>query len=162
MKNKADNKQTGRLGEDLAYRFLVKSGYSIIEQNYWKKWGEIDIVAKKNEKLHFIEVKCVSCLPAQAGEIMPNVSDLYVKVGEKTDYVSHETTKKDQFRPEDNVHQWKLERLSRTIQTYLLEKQVSGLPAQAGETEWQLDVITVYLDKKRLISRVKILENVII
>jgi Holliday junction resolvase-like predicted endonuclease len=62
----------------------------------------------------------------------------------------------DNFRPEDNLHTWKLQRLGRTIQIYLSEKSVSD------ETEWQFDVITVYIDKKRLISKIEIIENVIL
>jgi len=49
-----------------------------------------------------------------------------------------------------------LQRLARTIQVYLQEKNVSS------ETDWQFDVITVYIDKKRLISKVNILENVVL
>ena len=123
----------GDLGEDIACKFLEKKEFHIIERNYLKKWGEIDIIVKKEDKLHFIEVKSVSC------EISPNIS--------------HET---DKYRPEDNMHPWKLQRLSRTIETYLAENSVSR------ETEWQFDVISVYIDKKRLISRVFILENVIL
>jgi len=74
-------KKIGNLGEDIACRFLVKHGYSVLERNYWKKWGEIDIIAKKSKRLYFIEVKSVSC---------ENIAD-----------VSRET---DTYRPEENVH----------------------------------------------------------
>ncbi len=47
----------GDLGEDLACKFLLKKDFVIIERNYLRKWGEIDIIAKKNAKIHFIEVK---------------------------------------------------------------------------------------------------------
>jgi len=57
----------GDLGESLVCRYLENKGYSIIDRNYWKPWGEIDIIAKKNrffskkeEKLCFIEVKTVT------------------------------------------------------------------------------------------------------
>ena len=52
-----DNKDKGDLGENIACGFLKKEGYSIIEKNYRKKIGEIDIIARKNDILHFIEVK---------------------------------------------------------------------------------------------------------
>ena len=54
--------QTGEIGENIAVKFLVKHGYSILERNYTKKWGEIDVIAEKEGKLYFIEVKSVSRL----------------------------------------------------------------------------------------------------
>ncbi len=143
MNSGAKNKETGQIGEDIACRFLVKHGFSILERNYLKKCGEIDIVAKKGNKLHFVEVKSVSrACPAR--EINPEVP-----------------YNEDSFRPEDNLHPWKLQRLSRVIQIYLLEKDVS-LAGQADETEWQFDVITVYLDMKRRVSKVYLLEDIIL
>lgn len=43
--------------EKTACKFLQNSGYEILERNFKKKFGEIDIIAKKGEILHFIEVK---------------------------------------------------------------------------------------------------------
>lgn len=48
---------TGKLGEDLACAFLQKQGYKIIERNFQKKHGDIDIVALDSNTLVFIEVK---------------------------------------------------------------------------------------------------------
>lgn len=47
----------GKIGEDAACRFLKKNGYEILERNYQKTIGEIDIIAKKGELLSFVEVK---------------------------------------------------------------------------------------------------------
>ena len=56
MKNKI-----GKLAEDLASEFLKKQGYKIIERNfYFKKFGEIDIIALKENFLNFIEVKSLT------------------------------------------------------------------------------------------------------
>jgi len=68
------SRKTGDLGESIACRFLINKGFSIVERNYLKKWGEIDIIAKKDGKAHFIEVKSVSCPPARnarAGRAVP-------------------------------------------------------------------------------------------
>ena len=46
-----------RLGEDLAAVFLQKKGYKIIERNFRKGYGEIDIIAQKKGILVFVEVK---------------------------------------------------------------------------------------------------------
>ncbi|MBU3947618.1 MAG: YraN family protein [Proteobacteria bacterium] len=47
----------GKEGETLAALHLKKQGYKIIEQNYRTKLGEIDIIAKDNNTLVFVEVK---------------------------------------------------------------------------------------------------------
>ena len=50
--------EVGRLGEQEAADYLVKKGYKVIERNYRKKWGELDIVAKAPDRtLVFVEVK---------------------------------------------------------------------------------------------------------
>ncbi len=48
---------TARLGEDLATDFLRKQGYKILERNFRKGYGEIDIIALDHGVLVFIEVK---------------------------------------------------------------------------------------------------------
>ena len=48
----------GDASEDLATDFLEQEGFIILERNYFaRKLGEIDIIAKKEDVLHFIEVK---------------------------------------------------------------------------------------------------------
>jgi len=51
-------RQLGDLGEKIALEYLQKQGYKIIEKNYLRKWGEIDIIAKDQKgQIIFIEVK---------------------------------------------------------------------------------------------------------
>ena len=47
----------GFSAEDRACEFLQKNGFVILCRNFRSRFGEIDIVAKKDEILHFIEVK---------------------------------------------------------------------------------------------------------
>ncbi|SFZ99045.1 Predicted endonuclease distantly related to archaeal Holliday junction resolvase [hydrothermal vent metagenome] len=48
----------GDASEDLATLFLEQEEYVIIERNYFaRKLGEIDIIAMKDNVLHFVEVK---------------------------------------------------------------------------------------------------------
>ncbi len=47
----------GNLGEEIAANYLKKLGYQILDRNYRKKWGELDIVAKFKKDIIFIEVK---------------------------------------------------------------------------------------------------------
>ena len=51
------NQDLGRQGETEAVNFLRKEGYKILEQNFKKPQGDIDIVALDGETLVFIEVK---------------------------------------------------------------------------------------------------------
>ena len=51
------NYNLGKIGETIAMRYLQKKNFEIIESNFFTKWGEIDVVAKKDNKFHFIEVK---------------------------------------------------------------------------------------------------------
>ena len=48
---------TGPAGEEEAAVFLQKRGYKILERNYRKRMGEIDIIARDKNTLCFIEVK---------------------------------------------------------------------------------------------------------
>lgn len=130
----SETQKRGEIGENIAVKFLMKHGFSILERNYTKKWGEIDAIVEKEGRLHFIEVKSVS---------RPELVN-----------VSRETL--DQYKPEDNMHSWKLQRLSRTIQTYLLSKKIPE------ETEWQIDLLVVFLDMKNKKAKIKVVEDLIL
>lgn len=52
-----DNKITGKIGEELATKYLQDKGYQIIKRNWGNKWGEIDIIARLKNITIFIEVK---------------------------------------------------------------------------------------------------------
>ena len=52
-----NSKMLGIFGENLASDYLEKSGFKILERNYWCPLGEIDIVAKEHKTLVFVEVK---------------------------------------------------------------------------------------------------------
>ena len=130
----------GEIGENIAVRFLVKHGFLILERNYTKKWGEIDIVAEKANKLYFVEVKSVS---------RETLNTFIPKSYNDSD-------ERYQHRPEDNMHPWKLKRMSRTIQTYLLSAKVPD------EKEWQVDLLLVYLCQKEKRARVKVVSDIIL
>ena len=51
------NNKIGQKGENYAMYYLQKNGYKIIHQNLYTRLGEVDIVAYKNKKLIFVEVK---------------------------------------------------------------------------------------------------------
>lgn len=100
MKRPTEKQRIGTIGEGIAARFLVKHGYSVIERNYLRKVGEIDIICFKDDVLYFVEVKTIS-----------------------QNNVSRET---DSRGPEDNLHADKIRRIERAIAVYLDERQVDG------------------------------------
>ena len=58
MKNKMNKNQIeGKFGEDEAVLYLEDLGYEIIVKNFRCMQGEIDIIAKDEEELVFVEVK---------------------------------------------------------------------------------------------------------
>jgi len=95
---KTAKRQLGDVGEEVACKYLESKGFRVVERNYLRKWGEIDIIAEKGNLLSFVEVKSVS--------------------REKGSRVT------SSYRPEENVHPAKLKRLNRAIQTYLLDRKV--------------------------------------
>lgn len=52
-----NNVEKGRKGEKIAQRYLKLRLYKILETNYRRKTGEIDIIAKRGKYIIFIEVK---------------------------------------------------------------------------------------------------------
>lgn len=130
--------KVGQIGENIAVKHLKKLKFRIIDRNYRKKWGEIDIIAKKDNILHFIEVKSVS-------------RETFFESKELNEDVSRETS-----HPEENVHYWKRKRLKRTIQTYLMDKDAEY------ETEWQIDIMAVFINLKTMKAKIRITEDVVI
>ena len=55
--NKSKCPSTGKIGERIALAYLENNGYLIREKNYRFGRGEIDIIAEKDQKLIFFEVK---------------------------------------------------------------------------------------------------------
>ena len=96
----AEHNKIGKIGEDIAARFLVKHGFSIVLRNYRTKYGEIDIIAKKDSALHFVEVKSVK---------VRNFNEL----------------ENLRVRPEDNLTSAKLSKIKISIETYLQHKNIS-------------------------------------
>ncbi len=109
----------------------------VLEQNYLKKWGEIDVVAHETSlngvKVHFVEVKTVS----------------YETKNDLEQAVSHGT-----YRPEENVHYKKIQRLNRAIESWIMENNYKG--------EWEIDVSAVRVVPREKYASVKYLPNIIL
>ena len=53
----ASHNQTGRTGEAMAAKHLAEKGFVILHQNWRHSHWEVDIIASKDNILHFVEVK---------------------------------------------------------------------------------------------------------
>ncbi len=114
----------GKMGEDVAVEFLCRKGYVVLERNYRKPWGEIDIVAQKGDTTVFFEVK--------TGQHILSA-----------------------IRPEENIHSQKLEKLDRTVQSYLLEH------ATLAQKDYRISAIIVRIDFTRRLAYCSILEDLV-
>lgn len=93
--HKSKTSSTGAIGEEIAAKFLERKGYRVIEMNYRKPWGEIDIIAEKGGIVHFVEVKAVSrSLPQDA-------------------------SREIDYRPEEMATKHKLHKVARTAALYM-------------------------------------------
>ena len=142
-----NTRKIGDLGESIACKYLKNKGFSIIERNYSRKWGEIDIVARgtsqpfnnedvshgTSERIHFVEVKSVS-----------------YETKSMLDWaVTHET-----WRPEELVHSFKLNQIRKALETWVAEHHWLG--------DVQVDVIAVRMVSREKYATVKYIPNVII
>jgi len=89
----------GILGEQIAVNFLIKKGFSILRRNVRLRSGELDIVAQKDDVLHFVEVKTGS-----------------VRTWQKQ--------RADMYTPEEHMRGGKCVRMARAIEQYRLRYRV--------------------------------------
>jgi len=109
--------EVGKIGEGYAARHLEKMGYSVLERNFKRPWGELDIVARKSGEWVFIEVKTLRAM----------TSDQALRQARG-------------LRPEDQMSYHKLSRYRKAILLYLREKKIPR------DATWRADVIAVEVD----------------
>ena len=96
-------KEVGSLGERVAALYLTRHGFSIRDRNVARKTGELDLVAEREDTLHFVEVKTII-----------------------VDDFSNEETVGDEYDPSANLHEAKIRKVARTGEWYVLEKKWEG------------------------------------
>ena len=124
-------KQVGTLGENVACEYLRRHGFDIRDRNVARKTGELDIIAEKEDTLHFVEVKTVLA----------------------EDFPLAENKGEDRYDPSLNLHETKVRKVARTGEWYVLEKKWEG--------EWQVDGCLVWLRRRDGVARVNYLPQIV-
>ena len=96
-------KEIGALGERIAADYVERHGMTVVDRNVARKTGEIDVVAREGETLHFIEVKTIC-----------------------TDNFSKTIGGEDEYDPSVNLHESKIRKVARTGEWYVVEKKWEG------------------------------------
>lgn len=96
-------KDIGEMGEKVAREYLRRQRFSIVDKNVRRKIGEVDIIAKSKESLHFVEVKSIVC------NEFPDKDSL-----------------RDEFDPSVNLHPYKIQKVARIAEWYVAEKDWEG------------------------------------
>jgi len=142
-KSLPEHLRIGQLGEDIAGKWLIDKGFTVLERNYAKKWGEIDIIAERDKMVYFVEVKTVSWETTEA--LHKELSVFQDGNGEDT---------RGRYRPEEKVDSRKQQRLGRAIQTWIAANRFTG--------PFQIDVMTVRLVPREKYAVIEVIENVIL
>lgn len=130
-------KQLGILGEKIACRYLKSKGYQILDRNYFFKIsgspqkGEIDIIAKRENTISFVEVKTLS-----------------------ETYRELTSTKISAISPEMKVNFQKQKKIIKTAESWLRKKKIPL------HTRWQVDIISVRVDLNSKKARIRYFKNV--
>jgi putative endonuclease len=123
--------ELGKFGEEKACRYLVDKGYKILERNFWKPWGELDIIAKSPDKtLVFMEVKTTR------------------------QFGNSELPDSEELEPEMQLTAAKLKKLQRTASLY-----AGNHPELVSdERGWRIDLLALTINGKD--CEVKHYENI--
>lgn len=96
-------KEVGALGERVATLYLLRKGHVLMDTNVSRKTGEIDVITRHTDTLHFVEVKTYA---VEAFVVGASESDVY--------------------DPSMNIHESKIRKIARTAQWYCAEHEWEG------------------------------------
>lgn len=133
-------KRIGTFGERIAEKYLKDKGYQILDRNYSFKIpgnpqkGEVDIVAKKEDCIVFVEVKTIFAINTK------NQGSFIFRT--------------NSFSPEDKVNASKQRKLRQTSENWLMKNRIPL------NSKWQIDVIAIEIEENRK-AKVSHFENAI-
>lgn len=167
MKNVILTKQTlGKIGEDLAVKFLKKKGYKILDRNFRSsRFGEIDIVAQDNQARINVDYEAKESYQKKTLrgadkcgllEILNLIKNFCVnqyricvnqRFGRNADrtivFVEVKTKSSDLFgSPEDEFTVFKKQKMQRAVQDWFWTKKIES-------NNWRIDLIAVDFRKDK-------------
>lgn len=133
--------EVGKLGEDLACEYLLSKGYKIIDRNYRKPWGELDIIAKDPANiLVFVEVKTMRSRPES------RILDAAMPHRDNPAIHSEQCRTVAALQPEDNLTAAKLKKLQRTAQMF-----AGQFPHLVDDKRgWRIDLLAITLPANKI------------
>lgn len=132
-----NSKETGSLGEKIALNYLKNKNYQILDKNYSfripssPQKGEIDIIAKKEDTITFVEVKTL---------ISQSETEGWVVGG---------------WRPEEKVNFQKQRKLTKTAESWLLKRKIPL------DSKWQIDIISLNIDFNNKQAKIRHFQNAV-
>jgi len=76
------SRKKGDIAEKKAIKYLKEHNFTTIDINFYSKFGEIDIISKKNNVLHFVEVKSALTYELAIQNITPQKLAKLIKTGD--------------------------------------------------------------------------------
>jgi putative endonuclease len=122
-------KDIGALGERVAAEYLRRRGFALVDKNVARKTGELDVIMRKADTLYFVEVKTIRCIE------FPDPKTL------------------DAYDPADNLHVYKIRKVARTAEWYVMQ--------YGWEGDWQVDGVLVWLRESDGLARVRYLPQIV-
>jgi len=128
----SQHNEVGKIGEDLARKYLEKEGYKILEQNYKTKYAEIDLVALRQAQ-------------GKLGKFLQSPTLVFVEVRTKVG---------ENFgSPEDTINKAKLWKVLQNVKSY------AGFNKWQGPQ--RIDAICIVLKNDFSVSRLTHHENIV-
>jgi len=130
-----NSQEIGKLGEEMAVKYLRKKGYKILDRNFEVRFsgpirGEIDIVARKDEAICFIEVKTLKRTNGNLNSV-------------------------GSFLAQDKVDFKKREKLIKTAEIWLSKNKIPL------DSQWQIDVIAIKLNFRTKRAKISHFKNAV-
>ena len=114
--------ETGKIGEDLACRFLRDQGYRIIDRNFKRTFGELDIICQDPDRtLVFVEVKTMKPFYNSAGNLVD-----------------------PQLKPEDQMSRSKFLKTAKIAAAYA----ASNKNLIQDDRGWRIDLVAISIESK--------------
>ncbi len=126
----AEHNKIGKMGEEIAVKYLLGKKFNIVERNYLCKIGEIDIISHENDSLIFIEVK------SKKVKTFLEIKNL-------------------DYKPEDNMSYKKKLRMKRAIRHYLSFKKIDEYKKNI-----EVVLVVVFIEEITKKAKIKIYRNI--